>query len=86
MKKLRDHSQLKEQEHSPKGTYNETDPCSLADTKFKKEIVKLLKELRVNIKELRGDKNSSADYFRKESENIRRSQYKLQNSFTETKA
>ena len=39
----------------------ETDFWSLADTEFKKEIVKVLKELRVNMKELRVDMNSNAD-------------------------
>ena len=42
------------------------DLFSLIDTKFKKGIVKILKELRV-------DMNSNADYFKKELENIRRS-------------
>ena len=36
------------------------------------------------MKELRVDMNSNADYFRKELENIRRSQEKLENSFAET--
>ena len=44
---------------------------------FKKEIMKILKELRVNMKELRADMNSNADYFRKELENIRRNQEKF---------
>ena len=46
------------------------------DTEFKKEMVKILKELRV-------DMNSNADYFRKELENVRRSQEKLENSLAE---
>ena len=37
-----------------------------AGTEFKRDIVKILKELRVNMKELRADINSNADYFRKE--------------------
>ena len=74
---FRNHSQLKEQENSPEGVKNETDSSSLTDTKFKKVIVKMLKELRANMKELRTDMNSNADYFRKEVENIRRSQEKL---------
>ena len=69
MKKLRNHSQFKEQENSPEAANNETDLCSLTDTEFKKEIVKLLKELMLNIKELRADMKSNADYFRKELEN-----------------
>lgn len=62
MKNFRNHSQLKEQGNSPEAANNETDLCSLIDTKFKKKIVKILKELRVNIKELRADINSNADY------------------------
>ena len=38
------------------------------------------------MKELRVDMNSNADYFRKELENIRRSQEILENSFAEMKA
>ena len=59
---------------------------SLTDTKFKKEIVKILKVLRVPMKELRANMNSNADYFRKELEYIRRSQEILENSFAETQA
>ena len=44
--------------------------------KFKKETVKILKELRGNVKELRADMDNNEDYFRKEIENIRRSQEK----------
>ena len=46
MKKHRNHSQLKEQENLPKAVNNETDLCSLTDFEFKRNIVKLLKELR----------------------------------------
>ena len=53
MKQLRNHSQLKEQDNSHEAANNETDLCSLKDTEFKKETVKILKELRVNMKELR---------------------------------
>jgi len=84
MKKLRNHSQLKEQKNTPEAAKNETDLCSLIDTEFKREIMKILKELRVNMKEFRANINSNADYFRKELENIRRSQEKLENSFAET--
>ena len=38
------------------------------------------------MKELRADMNSNADYLRKELENIRRSQEKIENSFAETQA
>ena len=73
----RHYSQLKEQENSPKAVNNETDFRSLTDTEFKREIVRILKELRKNM-------NTNADSFRKELENIRRSQEKLENSFAET--
>ena len=76
MKKLRNYPQSNQQENSPKAVNNETDLCSLTDTEFKKDIVKILKDLRA-------DMNSNADYFRKELENIRRSQEKLENSFAE---
>ena len=55
---------------------NETDLCSLTDTEFKREVLKILKELIE-------DSNGNADSFRKELENIRRSQEKLKNSFLE---
>lgn len=61
----RNDSQLKEQENSPKAVSNETDLCSLTDIEFKREIVKILKELRENIQELREDMNNNADSFRK---------------------
>ena len=80
MKKLRNHSQSKEQENSLEGANNETNLCSLTDTEFKKERVKILKELRASMKELRADMNTNADYFRKKLENIQRSQEKLENS------
>ena len=45
MKKQRNHSKLKEQEKSPERTNNETDLSSLPDPKFKREVIKTLKEL-----------------------------------------
>ena len=62
----------------PQGANNETDICGLRDTKFKKEIVKILKELITAI-------DSNAYYFKKELETIWRSQEKLENSFAEMK-
>ena len=76
MKKLRNHPQSNQQENSPKTVNNETDLCSLTDLEFKREIVKILKELRE-------DMNSNADSFRKELENIRKNEEKLENSFAE---
>ena len=76
MKKLRNHCQLKEEENSPKADNNETDLGSLTDLEFKREIVKILKELRE-------DMNSNTDTLRKELENIRRSHEKLENSCAE---
>ena len=83
MKKLRNHSQLKEQENSPKAVNNVTYLCTVTDIEFKREIVKIEKELRLNIKELRVDMNSNADSFRKELENKRMSQEKQENSSAE---
>ena len=67
---------------------NETYLFNPTDTEFKMEIVKILKELRESMKELRASmkelrvyRNGNADYFRKELENIMRSQGKLENSF-----
>ena len=40
MKTFKKHSQLKEQENSSEGANNETDLCSLTDTKFDKKVVK----------------------------------------------
>ena len=71
MKKLRNHSQLKQQ-NSPKAINNETDLCSLTDLEFQREIMKTLKELRE-------DMNSNADILRKELENIRGNQEKWEN-------
>ena len=68
---------------SPEKANNETDFYSLKDTEFKKEIGKLLKELRVNMKELKADINSNTNYYRKELDNIRRGQEKLEHSFSE---
>ena len=59
MKKQRNYSQLKEQEKSPKRTNNETDLSSLLDPEFKKEVIKMLKELRKII-------SRNADHFNKE--------------------
>ena len=62
MKKLSNHSQLKEQENSAEAAKNKTDFYSLIDTKFKEEILKIVKQLRVNMGKLRADINSSGDY------------------------
>ena len=76
MKKLRNHPHLSQQENSPKAVNNETDLCSQTDLEFKSEIVKILKQLREDV-------NSNAASLRKELQNIRRSQEKLENSFAE---
>ena len=62
MKMHRNHSQLKEQKNSHEEANNEMDICSLIDIKFKKEVMKILKELRIAIK-------SNADYFKKRTRN-----------------
>ena len=82
MKKLRNYSQLKEQ-NSHEAANNETDICSLTDTEFKREVVKILNKLRLNINELRADLNSNTDSFRNELENICGNIEKLENSFAE---
>ena len=84
-KKLRNCSKLKEQENSPEKVNYKKDLCILIDTEFKEEILNILTELRANMKELRADMNSNADFFRKEIENMK-SQEKLENSFAETQA
>ena len=76
MKKHRNHSQLKEQEDSPKAVNNDSNFCNLTGIEFKREVSKILKELRDNV-------NSNADSLRKKIENIRRSQEKLEYSFAE---
>ena len=58
MKKLRSHPKLNHQKNSPKAVNNETDLCSLTDLEFKREIVKILKELRE-------DMNNNADALRR---------------------
>ena len=40
MKKVRDHSQLKEQENSPEAFNNQTDLCSLTDTEIERDSEK----------------------------------------------
>ena len=51
MNKLRNHFQLKEQKNLPELANSEIDLCSVIDIEFKREIVKLLKELELNINE-----------------------------------
>ena len=70
MKKLRNHYQLKEQK-SHEAANNETDFCILTDTELEREVMKILREIRLNIEELRADMNSNVDSLRKELENIR---------------
>ena len=45
IKKQRNLSQFKDQENSPEETNNETDLFTLIDPEFKKEVMKILKEL-----------------------------------------
>ena len=79
MKMHRNDSQLKEEENSTEGANNDRVCFSLTDTEFKKEIMKILKELRMII-------NGKADYYKKKLETIRRNQEKLENSFSKMKA
>ena len=73
MKQLQSYPQVKQQENSPKAVNNETDLYSLTDIEFKREIVKIMKELRLDINESREDTNSNAYSLRKEIENIGKS-------------
>ena len=87
-KKLRNHSQLKEQ-NSHEAANNQTHLCSLTDIEFERETVKILKELRLNTKELRTDIKSNTDSFRKELENMRnieKLEYSFEKAQTELKA
>ena len=79
MKKLKNHSKLREQKNSPEGAKSERDLVGLTDTKFKKETMKILKKLRKAI-------NRNADYSKKELDTIEKSQEKLENSLPEAKA
>ena len=65
MKKQRNHSKLKDQGNSPERTNYETALFSLIDTEFKKEIMKMLKELRRAI-------DRYAGYCKKKVETIKR--------------
>ena len=73
MKQLQSYPQVKQQENSPKAVNNETDLYRLTDIEFKREIVKIMKELRLDINESREDTNSNAYSLRKEIENIGKS-------------
>ena len=79
MKKERKHSQIKGQENSPERANSETNLFTLIDTDFKKEIIKILKELRKAI-----DRN--AEYCKKGLETIERNPEKLENIFADMKA
>ena len=67
---------MKQQENSPKAINNGIDLYRLTYLEFKMEIVKILKELREGM-------SSNADSLRKELENIRSSQDKLENTFAD---
>ena len=64
--KKQNNYQLKDQENSPEGKNNENDLFSIIDTQFKKEIIKILKELKKAI-------NTNVDYCKKELATIRMS-------------
>ena len=49
MKMLRNDSHLKDQENSHEAENNERDLCNLIDIEFKREVMQILKELRLNI-------------------------------------
>ena len=70
MKKHRSYFQLKDQENSPERTINETDFFTLTDSEFKKEIIKILKELKKAI-----DRN--ADFCKKGTRNYKEEPRKI---------
>ena len=81
---LRSHSQLKEHGNSlKKQTMKQTSAVSQTpSSKTRCENTEGMKDM----KELRADMNTNADYFRKELENTKRSQEKLENSCAEMQA
>ena len=72
------HSQLR-QKNSPERANTETDLCSLTDTEFKKEVMKIQKELRINI-------NSNTDYFLKRTRNYSEEPRKIRKYICRDKA
>ena len=79
MKKQRDSFQLKDQKNPlTKRINNKTDCFCLIDTKFKKEIMKILKEFRQAI-------SRNEDYYKNELKTLKRSQENLENSFAKMK-
>ena len=73
MKKNRTHSQLEEQ-NSSEGANSEIDLYSLTDTEFKKEVIKILKKLRMAI-------DSNVDYCKKGTRNYQEEPRRI-SSFT----
>ena len=65
MKKQKKDSQLKDQVNFSERTNNKTDLFRLIGTKFKKEIRKILRELR-------RARDRNADYCKKEEESMKR--------------
>ena len=78
MKKHKEPFPVKRTGEFPEEANNEKDLCGLKDTEFKKEVMKILNKLRT-------DTNGNTDSFKKELENIRKGQEKLENSSAETK-
>ena len=64
MEKQRNHSQLTDEDNSPERTNSERGLFSLIATDFKKQIMKILKELRKAI-------NRNAEYCKNELETIK---------------
>ena len=79
MKKQGNHSQLKDEEHSPERTNNKADLFTLIVTDLKKGDTE-------NTDKVRKGYCQKYRVMKKELETIKRNQEKLENSFTETKA
>ena len=78
MQRQRNNSQINEQDKSPERTNNERDLAGLLDLEFKKEIIKMLTNLRKIV-------NRNADHCNRELETIKMNQSKIQNSIAEIK-
>ena len=79
MKKQKKHFQLKDQENSSEGANSETDFFNLIDTEFKKQVMKILKELRKVI-----DRN--ADCYKKVTRNYKEEPRKIRKFICQDKS
>ena len=84
----RNHPQLKEKEEYPKRVLNEIEASNLSGIEFKIMVIRMLKKLRENQKELYGSyKELSRNYtsMRKDIKTMNKSQEEIQNTISELK-